>query len=209
MMNSELVEYIEKNIFPIYEKNDVGHGLEHIKYVIERSLKFAKQVVSINYDMVYVIASYHDIAHHINHKEHEKLSSEFLFADNNLRKYFNEEEMCIMRDAVYDHRASMDREPRSVYGKIVSSADRNTDINDILKRTYSYRISHFPYSSIEDIINESREHIKEKFGSNGYAANKMYFIDEEYDLFLSLVDELVNDESLFKERFIKVNDNVK
>ena len=154
MMNSELVEYIEKNIFPIYEKNDVGHGLEHIKYVIERSLKFAKQVVSINYDMVYVIASYHDIAHHINHKEHEKLSSEFLFSDNNLRKYFNEEEMCIMRDAVYDHRASMDREPRSIYGKIVSSADRNTDINDILKRTYSYRISHFPDSSIEEIINE-------------------------------------------------------
>ena len=209
MMNSELVEYIEKNIFPIYEKNDVGHGLEHIKYVIERSLKFAKQVVSINYDMVYVIAAYHDISHHINHKEHEKLSSEFLFSDNNLRKYFNEEEMRIMRDAVYDHRASMDREPRSVYGKIVSSADRNTDINDILKRTYSYRISHFPDSSIEDIVNESREHIKKKFGSNGYAANKMYFIDEEYALFLSLVDELVNDESLFKERFIKVNDIVK
>ena len=31
----------------------------------------------------------------------------------------------------------------------------------------------------------------------------------EYDLFLSLVDELVSDESLFRERYIKVNNIVK
>ena len=67
MINSEIVKYIEKYVFPMYEKNDVGHGLEHIKYVIDRSMKFAKQLDSINYDMVYVIASYHDVAHHINH----------------------------------------------------------------------------------------------------------------------------------------------
>lgn len=205
MINSEIVKYIENYVFPKYEKNDGGHGLEHIKYVIDRSMKFAKQLDSINYDMVYVIASYHDVAHHVNHKEHERISSEMLFDDNNLRKFFSEEEMCIMRDAVYDHRASMDGEPRSIYGKIVSSADRNINIDDILKRTYTYRVSHFPDSSVEEIINESLEHIRKKFGSGGYASNKMYFIDEDYNLFLSLVDELVNDESLFRERYIKVN----
>lgn len=209
MINSEIVKYIENYVFPMYEKNDVGHGLEHINYVIDRCMKFAKQLDSINYDMVYVIASYHDVAHHINPKEHERISSEMLFGDNNLRKFFNEEEMCIMRDAVYDHRASMDGEPRSVYGKIVSSADRNINIDDILKRTYTYRVSHFPDSSVEEIINESLEHIKKKFGSGGYASNKMYFVDEDYNLFLSLVDELVSDESLFRERYIKVNNILK
>ena len=66
MVNESLKKYIEEVIFPQYELNDMGHNIDHIRYVIERSLKFAKQVVSINYDMVYVIASYHDIAHHID-----------------------------------------------------------------------------------------------------------------------------------------------
>lgn len=30
------------NIFPIYQKNDSGHGIKYIKYDIEKGLKFAK-----------------------------------------------------------------------------------------------------------------------------------------------------------------------
>ena len=33
-INKEIVEYIENNIFPMYQKNDRGHGIEHVKYVI-------------------------------------------------------------------------------------------------------------------------------------------------------------------------------
>ena len=46
-INLELKEYIEKNIFPSYKKNDLGHNLDHIKYVINRSLKFASEVDGI------------------------------------------------------------------------------------------------------------------------------------------------------------------
>lgn len=38
-VNEDLKKYIEENIFPSYEKNDLGHNLDHIKYVINRSLK--------------------------------------------------------------------------------------------------------------------------------------------------------------------------
>lgn len=75
MINKELKEYIENNIFPEYNKNDEGHNLDHIKYVIERSLKFAKIVQDINVDMVYTIAVYHDLGNHIDKKNHEKISS--------------------------------------------------------------------------------------------------------------------------------------
>ena len=75
MINKELKEYIENNIFPEYNKNDEGHNLDHIKYIIERSLKFAKIVQDINVDMVYTIAVYHDLGHHIDKKNHEKISS--------------------------------------------------------------------------------------------------------------------------------------
>ena len=48
MINKEIKKYIENNIFPQYIHNDSGHNLEHIKYVIKRSLKFAKIIPNIN-----------------------------------------------------------------------------------------------------------------------------------------------------------------
>ena len=41
-INEELKKYVEENIFPIYKKNEPAHNLEHIKYVINRSFKFAR-----------------------------------------------------------------------------------------------------------------------------------------------------------------------
>ena len=43
-----------------------------------------------------------------------------------------------MSEAVEDHRSSLENDPRSIYGKIVSSADRNTSVEVTLKRCYSY-----------------------------------------------------------------------
>ncbi|MCI6712351.1 MAG: hypothetical protein MR439_00675 [Clostridium sp.] len=62
-----------------------------------------------------------------------------LLKNDILKQFFTEEEIKIMADTVYDHRASMEEEPRTIYGKIVSTADRNVDITSPLKRTYSYR----------------------------------------------------------------------
>ena len=92
-INNELKNYIEKNIFPSYSKNDLGHNIDHINYVIERSLKFANEVPDINYDMVYTIAAYHDIGHYIDAKNHEKVSSEMLLADTKLKDFFSDEEI--------------------------------------------------------------------------------------------------------------------
>lgn len=204
-INLKLKKYIENNVFPEYKKNDLGHNIDHIIYVIERSLKFAQQVKDINYDMVYTIAAYHDIGHHIDAKNHEQVSANILLADENLKQFFTEEEINIMSEAVYDHRSSLESEPRSVYGKIVSSADRNTMVDKPLMRTYAYRIVHNPNDSLESIIEESRKHIQEKFGNKGYATEKMYFEDEEYKLFLKEIAILSNDEEEFKKRYFEVN----
>lgn len=205
MINQEIKEYIEKNIFPEYQKNDSGHNIDHIKYVLKRSLKFAQTVPNINMDMVYIIAAFHDMAHHIDAKNHEQVSSEILSKDNFINSLFSEEEMKIMVEAVVDHRASLEYIPRSIYGKIVSSADRNTDIDVPLKRTYSYRLEHFPNATLDEIIEESRQHIINKFGLNGYAKDKMYFEDEDYNKFLNEVKLFAEDKELFRKRFIEVN----
>ena len=204
-INKELKKYIEENIFPSYRKNDLGHNLEHIKYVVNRSLRFANEVDDINYDMVYTIAAYHDIGHYIDAKNHEKVSAEMLLADENLRKFFTEDEIKIMSEAVYDHRASLEGEPRSVYGKIVSSADRNTLVEVPLKRTYAYRVAHNPNDSLEDIIEESRQHVINKFGKKGYATEKMYFEDSDYKKFLEEISTFAENKEEFRKRFMEVN----
>lgn len=204
-VNGKLHDYIKSNIFPYYEKNDKGHDINHTKYVISRSIKFAETVPNINMDMVFTQAAYHDVGHHIDAKNHEKVSSEILMKDKNLEEFFTDEQIKIMADAVCDHRASLEYEPRTIYGKILSSADRNVSIYTPLTRTYEYRKSHFGNDNLDKIIEESREHILNKFGRNGYANEKMYFNDEEYNKFLEAIVKLAEDKGRFKDEYIRVN----
>lgn len=210
-INNKLKKYIEGNIFTSYERNDEGHNLKHIKYVIDRSLKFASTIENINYDMVYTIAAYHDIGHYIDAKNHEKVSADMLLNDKKLRDFFTEEEIQIMSEAVYDHRASMEGEPRSIYGKIVSSADRNVLIEEPLRRTYSYRLEHNPDDTLDSIIEESRIHLVNKFGKKGYASEKMYFEDLDYKKFLEDISALTSNKELFRKKYLEtngINDNL-
>jgi uncharacterized protein len=194
-INSKLKEYIKDNIFPEYQKNDQGHDLKHIDYVINRSIKFADTIPNINYDIVYTVASYHDIGHHINPKLHEIISAEIMYKDNNLKDFFSEEERLIIKEAIEDHRASSNHEPRSIYGKIVSTADRNNTVEDCLRRSYTYGKKLEPTFSDEELYERAYEHLNLKFGENGYA--KFFFKDEEYEKFLSDIRNLLSDKNNF------------
>lgn len=205
MINDNLKKYLAENISIENNKNDPGHNMNHINYVLRRSLNFAKQVKDINLNMVYTIAYYHDIAHHIDSKNHEILSAKILRNDKNLLNWFTKEEINIMAEAVEDHRASSDTEPRSIYGKIVSSADRNTTLDEPFKRTYAYRLKHNPDISLEELIKESQSHLQNKFGHSGYANNKMYFNDPEYTKYLKDLNRIIYDDELFKKEYIRIN----
>ena len=196
-INKELKEYIENNIFPIYEKNELAHNIEHIKYVINRSFKFAETIPDINYNIVYTVAAYHDIGHHINPKTHELISAEMMYNDNNLIDFFTDEERKIIKEAIEDHRASSNHEPRSIYGKIVSTADRNNTVEACLRRSYSYNKKLHPEYNDEQIFEDCHFHLNDKFGENGYA--KFFFKDEEYEKFLTDIRKLLSDKNNFIE----------
>lgn len=196
-LNEDLKKYIEENIFPEYQKNDLGHNLKHIQYVINRSLKFANTIPNINYDIVYTVAAYHDIGHHINSEKHEIISGEIMFKDENLKKFFSNDDLLIIKEAIEDHRASADHEPRSIYGKIVSTADRNNSVKACLKRSYLYGKKLNPDTTDEELFNRAFEVLNKKFGVNGYA--KFFFKDDEYENFLKEIRELLSN----KDNFIK------
>ena len=196
-INEDLKKYIEENIFPEYDKNDLGHNIKHIQYVIDRSFKFADTVPNVNYDIVYTVAAYHDIGHHIDSKRHEIVSGEIMSKDENLKRFFSADELKIIREAIEDHRASADHEPRSIYGKIVSTADRNNTVEACLKRSYTYGRKLNPEATDDELFDRAYEHLKIKFGENGYA--KFFFKDDVYEKFLKDIRDLLSDKDNYVE----------
>ena len=146
--------------------------------------------------MVYTIAAYHDIGHHIDSKTHEIISADIMSNDKNLTNYFNEEELNIIKEAIEDHRASAKDEPRSIYGRIVSSADRNNTVDDCLRRTYTYGKKLNPNATDKELFLRAYDVLVNKFGEGGYA--KYYFKDKQYEKFLTELRDLLSD----KEKFI-------
>ena len=193
-VNNELRKYIEENIFPEYSKNESGHSLSHIKYVIERSFQLVKENnLDVNLDMVYTIAAFHDIGHHIDSKTHEIISADIMYKDDNLKNYFTGEELITIKEAIEDHRASSKEDPRSIYGKIVSSADRNNTVENCLRRTYTYGKKLRPDATDEELFLRAYDVLVNKFGENGYA--KFYFKDSVYEKFLKDLRTLLSNKN--------------
>lgn len=205
-VNEELKRYIEQNIFPRYKLNDKGHQIEHINYVINRCYKLSNNM-DIDNNMLYVIAAYHDIGYYVDYKNHEKVSAQIMYNDTNLNNFFNDKNLIIMKEAIEDHRASLNREPRSIYGKILSSADRNIDVDDSLKRIYLYSITHFNKLSEEETIEECYKHTLEKFGNGGYA--NFFVEDMEYNNYLKELRNLLNNKKEFVERLKEIKTKIK
>lgn len=202
-MNENLKKYIEINVLPQYYKNDNGHGFEHINYVIDRCFRFAEQFDNIDLNMLYTAAAFHDIAHHIDKKNHEILSAKIFFENEDMKAFFTDEQRIVIKEGIEDHRASSKNIPRNDYGKILSSADRSTDVDDFLKRTHAYTLKHNPESTIEEMLNRAYEHTKDKYGNNGYA--KHYVIDEEYNQFRNEINNLLSNKETFNTKYLKVN----
>ena len=188
-IRADILKYIQKHILPKYESFDKAHDATHVNKVIENSLFIAKDY-DVDINKVYVIAAYHDLGLSKGRKEHEKHSALFLLSDLRLREWFGEDELAIMAEAVEDHRASNEHEPRSIYGKIVSEADRDLDYETIVTRTVHYSLDNFPNHTTEEHFMRTYEHIRDKYGDSGY-------------LKLWLNTELI------KKNLAKIRDNLK
>lgn len=201
-MNKELVKYIEKEIFPLYSRNEEGHGIKHIKTVIKRSLEIASDY-DVNIDMVYTIASYHDLGHYIDRKRHEIISAEIFIKDEKIKQWFTDEQRIMIKEAIEDHRASSNHEPRTIYGKIVSTADRTIiDIDNTIKRSYSYGKRNYDNLTEEEQIERVYQHLSEKYGENGYA--KIYLEDKKFEEALDKLRQALSNKTEFIKKVKKV-----
>lgn len=165
--SAELAKYIQETILPQYNTFDKAHDINHAMQVIQDSIPIASDY-DVDSNMVYAIAAYHDLGLSFGRREHERRSGEILQSDTTLKQWFSAEQISIMQEAVEDHRASNDWEPRTIYGKIVSEADRNISYHTVLMRTIQYSLAHYPNYTAEQHYARTYEHIQEKYGENGY-----------------------------------------
>lgn len=159
--------YIENSIIPQYALFDEAHNIEHVNRVIDESLKLAEEY-SVNPEMCYVIAAFHDIGMPLGRKEHHINSAKILREDKALKMWFNEKQINIMAEAIEDHRASAENPPRSIYGAIVAEADRDLRPEVPLRRTIQYGLSHYPNEDYNFHKQRTLQHLIEKYGRNGY-----------------------------------------
>ena len=164
---TDLQQYIEQTIIPRYDAFDGGHRRDHAQMVIDESLKLAREH-GADEQMAYVIAAYHDLGLSIDREKHHIHSGEILMADEQLRKWFTEQQLLVMRDAVEDHRASGKNPPRTIYGAIVAEADRQIDPPTVIQRTMAYSRKLYPDGDFETLYLRSREHLNEKYAEGGY-----------------------------------------
>ena len=203
-VNKELKDYIENNVFPGYEVNDKAHGIIHIKEVIRRSFALNDTFkLGLDKNMIYTIAACHDLGKHENHQIHEKIAANRFINDSNFEKYFSNEERQIIKEAIEDHRSSKEEMPRSTYGKLISSADRNTRIEIVFIRSFFVAKERMPETNIEEYLDYTIQRLSKKYSEEN--PEIMFYEDEIYKTFLVDMRALLKKEDEFKNRYCAVN----
>ena len=167
LIDDTLQSFLEKEILPRYAEFDKAHQEDHARSVIGQSMKLAPYY-DVNPNMVVTIAAYHDLGLQEDRKTHHLISGRIVREDERLKEWFTSEQIETMAQAVEDHRASSDHEPRTIYGKIVAEADRLIDKDTILRRTIQYGFKHYPDIGKEAHIQRALDHLDEKYAEGGY-----------------------------------------
>lgn len=194
----EIMDFVERQILPRYNAFGESHGLRHVTRVIKNSLRLA-DVTGADIDMVYVIAAYHDLGMEGPRAIHHLTSGKILMADARLKKWFNADQLKVMKEAVEDHRASSSRQPRSIYGKIVAEADRDIDVHEIFLRAIQYGKENDPDKTVEEHWERFAQHMDEKYSNNGYI--KLWIPNSPNEKALKELRNIIEDKKLLRKAF--------
>ena len=164
----EIRVFLEREIVPLYDNFDAGHGRDHVHTVMSQSLSLASHYPEVDTCLLLTAAAYHDLGLAFGRDEHHIHSARIVRDDQRLRQWFNEEEINIIAEAVEDHRASSGHEPRTIYGRIVAEADRIIDSETIVRRALQYGMSHEPGLDREAQYRRLMDHMLEKYAEGGY-----------------------------------------
>lgn len=199
-----LRRYVEEQIIPMYDTFDTAHRREHVRHVMDEALQLAEHY-PVKADIVYTAAAYHDTGLGAGRKTHHLTSGAIIRGDRNLLQWLTPEEVELAAQAAEDHRASSGREPRSIYGKLIAEADRQTEPLTVIRRTIQYGLKNYPELSREEQWRRMMEHLREKYADGGYL--KLWIPESANAEKLRELRTLIRDESGTRAIFNEIFDS--
>ena len=200
-VNQSLMAYCEANILPRYRNFDKAHREDHALGVVDAAMKLATYY-DVDVDMIYTAAIYHDTGLAEGRETHHLASGRIIRADNELHRWFTEDQIETIAQAAEDHRASGKSEPRSIYGKIIAEADRKIIPESIIRRTIQYGISNYPELSREEHYQRMLHHLHEKYAEGGYL--KLWLPESPNAENLVKLREIIKDEAALRQMFEEI-----
>ena len=188
----------------MYDTFDPAHRREHVRHVMDEALQLAEHY-PVKADIVYTAAAYHDTGLGAGRKTHHLTSGAIIRGDRNLLQWLTPEEVELAAQAAEDHRASSDREPRSIYGKLIAEADRQIEPLTVIRRTIQYGLKNYPELSREEHWLRMMEHLREKYAYGGYL--KLWIPESANAEKLRELRTLIRDESWMRAVFNEVFDS--
>ena len=188
----------------MYDTFDPAHRREHVRHVMDEALQLAEHY-PVKADIVYTAAAYHDTGLGAGRKTHHLTSGAIIRGDRNLLQWLTPEEVELAAQAAEDHRASSGREPRSIYGKLIAEADRQTEPLTVIRRTIQYGLKNYPELSREEQWRRMMEHLREKYADGGYL--KLWIPESANAEKLRELRTLIRDESRTRAIFNEIFDS--
>lgn len=198
----EIREFLEREIVPLYDNFDAGHGRDHVHTVMSQSLSLASHYPEVDTCLLLTAAAYHDLGLELGRELHHIHSAAIIRNDKRLRQWFDEDEINTIADAAEDHRASNGHEPRTIYGCIVAEADRIIDSETIVRRALQYGMSHEPGLDRESQYHRLMDHMLEKYAEGGYL--KLWIPYGDNARRLQEFRQTLADEQAFRQLFDRI-----
>lgn len=155
-----------------WQLNDRGHRIEHFR-AVEKCGNFINEKLGLGYDpkLIMLVAFFHDMFSFNQCREnHQLLSGLWIETSKHpTLEGLSPEEITLVANACREHRASFKGEYSHEFSMLMASADRGFPgkVEGMLERAILYRVDRGAdeVSAREGAI----AHLKEKFGSQGYA----------------------------------------
>ncbi len=154
---------------------DDSHGVNHIGNVIGKGLCIlidnADKNLLNDSVKIFIASLWHDLFTYENRNQHHLLASEDILKYGN-QLSVNDHDLKDISMMIYRHRASS-KEPNDIpvtrLEKILSDADRSYDLTEFITRSISHHKVHSCTVTVYEQASNVLEHLKDKYGTNGYA----------------------------------------
>ena len=212
-MRESLERYIFNEIVPKYSSFDTAHKEDHALTVISQAMNLlermpedVRNVQEINEEMLFTAAACHDLGLVNGRERHHLDSGTIIRADERLREWFTQEQIETIAQAAEDHRASGKSEPRSLYGMLVAEADRVIDGETIIRRTIQFGFTNYPGLDREGHIRRAIDHLREKYGRDGYL--KLWIPWSDNAARLSALQDIIADDSAVYRETVRIYESL-